>query len=102
MNRLDSQEQSMTLPVHIANLQLDSAPPNSTAPLIPAAITAKDYSSEYMLQLRRFLQPKTVLEKTGYVFQDLSESEIERKKKCVRCGKGKYGTKRGPYHITNK
>jgi hypothetical protein len=99
INGLDSQEQSMTLPVLTANLQLDSGPPNSTTSLIPAAITARDYSSEYMLQLRRFLQPKGVLEENGYILQDLSESEIERKKKCKRCGKGKYVTDRGPYRL---
>jgi len=99
MSSLDPNEQYMTLPILMENLRIDARPSNPIISPIPAAITAMDYSSEYMLRLRSFLQPKGVLEEIGYIVQQLSESAIERKKKCKRCGKGKYITGRAPYHL---
>ncbi|KAF8855031.1 hypothetical protein BDZ45DRAFT_596231 [Acephala macrosclerotiorum] len=54
---------------------------------ISVSVGTSDYSLEYMQRLRSFVASKTALEETGYVLQPLSESAIERKKRCERCGK---------------
>ncbi len=60
----------------------------STGSPISYLVRAPDYSLEYMQQLRSFIASKTALEETGYILQPLSQSAIERKKRCERCGKG--------------
>lgn len=50
----------------------------------------RDRSMEYMEVLRSLVFPETDLENSGYVLQQLSESMIERKKRCQQCTKSKF------------
>jgi len=47
-----------------------------------------DHHPEYIMQLQSLVHEKEVLEEHGYILEPLSNSAIERKKKCQRCGKG--------------
>jgi len=58
-----------------------------TSSAISVSIRTSDCSLEYIQRLRSFVASKTALEETGYVLQPLSESAIEKKKRCERCGK---------------
>jgi hypothetical protein len=89
MGRLDPNKKSIIPPILMENLRIGASPANLITSATPAAITAIEYSSEYMQQLRNFVHSKEVLEETGYILRELSESEIERKKKCKQCGKSK-------------
>jgi hypothetical protein len=55
MNRLNPQEQSIMLPILTEHLQINAGLSNLISSPITAAITATNYSSEYILQLRSFL-----------------------------------------------
>ncbi|RKF80809.1 RNA exonuclease 3 [Golovinomyces cichoracearum] len=44
-------------------------------------------SADYLERLRSFIQPKDVLEKNGYILNQLSKKDLERKKRCAQCGK---------------
>lgn len=44
-------------------------------------------SPDYLERLRSFIQPKDVLEKNGYILNQLSKKDLERKKRCAQCGK---------------
>lgn len=61
-----------------------------TSSATPVSVRSSEYSLEYMQQLRSFIASKTALEETGYILEPLSESAIERKKRCDRCGKSEF------------
>ncbi|TQS34600.1 hypothetical protein Golomagni_05010 [Golovinomyces magnicellulatus] len=46
-----------------------------------------ELSPDYLERLRSFIQPKEVLEKNGYILNQLSKKDLERKKRCAQCGK---------------
>jgi hypothetical protein len=47
------------------------------------------YSPWYLWKLENFIPSPEVLKTKGHVLAPLSESELEGKKKCVGCDKGK-------------
>jgi hypothetical protein len=61
-----------------------------TSSSISVPVRTSDCSLEYIQRLRSFIASKTALEETGYVLQPLSESAIEKKKRCERCGKSEF------------
>lgn len=61
-----------------------------TSSAISVSVRTSDYSLEYMQRLRSFAASRTALEAAGYVLQPLTESAIERKRRCERCGKSEF------------
>lgn len=87
-------ESSVSLPVLAKTPEIDACFSSElnigTSSTISVSIRTSDYNLEYMERLQSFIASKTALEEMGYVLQPLSESAIERKKRCERCGKSKF------------
>ncbi|KHJ30604.1 putative rna exonuclease [Erysiphe necator] len=73
---------------------------------LPVPLPDIKFSELYLKYLRRLVQSKAVLKQNGYIVDQLSVEEIERKKRCYRCGqlfkKGKISTQKESYDSTSK
>jgi hypothetical protein len=95
-------EQLVILPRLSKSLQTKSSPLNpNSSPWHPSGINylienqpasgvTIEYSSEYLRALRNFVCSIDALQENGYVLQDLSEMELNGKKRCKGCGKSTY------------
>jgi hypothetical protein len=82
-------EQRQKIPGLMRNLEIKNDLSHSITPETTSLTGTIEYSPEYMLKLRSLTHPLDILKEKGYVLQQLSEQELERKKKCFGCGKGK-------------
>lgn len=48
-----------------------------------------DQTPEYIYHLRGVVHPRPELRQKGYIFDQLTPSELERKKRCEKCSRGK-------------
>ncbi|KAL6877280.1 ribonuclease H-like domain-containing protein [Trichoderma longibrachiatum] len=70
----------VAMPVSFAMPSGDRQP----EPVQPEAIQS---SEEYMQHLRSLVHVRTDLQKSGYVVQQLSQDDLNRKRRCGRCGR---------------
>ena len=82
-----SRTQLGMLPNHIE--RINAGPSNLPISPLQYPGTIIKYSSEYMGQLRNLVHSTDVLRRNGYILQELSESELDGKKRCNGCGKCK-------------
>ncbi|RDL30332.1 uncharacterized protein BP5553_10210 [Venustampulla echinocandica] len=76
------------LPPSLADLRTLETPPSRVEPLTLPAI---EYSLEYMASLRGLVQSQEDLQANGYILKNLTQSELEKKKKCKHCNKPMLG-----------
>jgi hypothetical protein len=95
-------EQLMMLPGLLKSLQTKPSPLNpNSSPWYPSSLNylienqsasglTIEYSLEYLRALRNFVCSIDALQENGYVLQELSEMELDGKKRCKGCGKSTY------------
>jgi hypothetical protein len=88
-NSGSSRTQLGMLPSHLERLRINDDPPNLPISALHYPGTIFQYSLEYIGQLRSLAHPTDVLRQNGYILQELSESELDGKKRCNGCGKCK-------------
>ena len=71
------------------HLRINAGPSNLPISPLHYPGTIIEYSLEYMGQLRNLVHSTDVLRQNGYILQELSESELDGKKRCNGCGKCK-------------
>jgi hypothetical protein len=87
-NASSSQTQLGIFPDHLDRLQINASPLDlRISAQYPGTIIV--YSLEYMEQLRGLVHSTDVLRQNGYILEELSESELDGKKRCKGCGKSK-------------
>jgi hypothetical protein len=90
INAGSSNGQAEAYPDLLERLSIASSLSNPNVHPFPHPGTVIEYSLEYMQVLRCFVHSADILRGNGYTLRELSESELNGKKRCKGCGKCKY------------
>ena len=58
-----------------------------------------DVTPDYVQHLRSLVHPQSDLQKRGYIFDQLSETDLEKKRRCSRCSKCELGGFRWIFYL---